>query len=81
MPPDDLIQSEVLIHRHFSGVTDHYECDIRMKHCSGDWIWISDRGRVVERDAEGKPLRMTGTHVDVTESKKSGKPCTKVNRA
>ena len=43
------------------------EMTYRRRAKSGDWIWISSLGRVVERDASGKPLRMTGIHTDVNE--------------
>ena len=40
-----------------------------MRHKDGHWVWIHDRGGVVERDDEGRAIRMTGTHIDVTEKK------------
>jgi PAS domain S-box-containing protein len=38
-----------------------------MHHREGHWVWIRDRGRIVEWDRQGKPVRMVGTHEDVTE--------------
>ncbi len=67
--PEDLVKADALLARHFAGETDYYECEIRMHHKSGHWVWISDRGRVVSRDAEGKPLLVSGTHIDITERK------------
>jgi PAS domain S-box-containing protein len=43
--------------------------DFRMRKKSGDWCWIRSRGTVVERDAEGRAIRMVGTHLDITERK------------
>jgi PleD family two-component response regulator len=40
-----------------------------MQHKDGRWVWVQDRGKVIERDADGKPLRMFGTHADITEKK------------
>jgi PAS domain S-box-containing protein len=42
----------------------------RLRHKSGDWIWVLDRGRVIARDGDGKPLRACGTHLDITERKR-----------
>ncbi len=54
---------------HFEGKTEYYEVELRVKHKAGHWIWILDKGKIVEWDKEGKPYRMSGTHVDITTSK------------
>ena len=46
-----------------------YSDDIRMKSKSGEWIWISTRGNVVEWDAQGKAVRLVGIHSDISERK------------
>jgi len=46
-----------------------YAIEIRMRTKSGGWRWILSRGMMVERDAEGHPVRMVGTHSDITERK------------
>lgn len=43
-----------------------FEKEFRMRHADGHWVWIQSRGRVIERDAAGKPLALAGTHLDVT---------------
>ncbi|SDS66616.1 transporter substrate-binding domain-containing protein [Opitutus sp. GAS368] len=49
---------------------DHYAHEFRMRAKSGEWKWILDRGKVVARDpATGNPLRITGTHTDITARK------------
>ncbi|MFW6254692.1 MAG: PAS domain S-box protein, partial [Chitinivibrionales bacterium] len=68
--PEDLGQAKVLLQRHFSGDQDFYKCEFRMKHKNGSWIWVFDRGEVLTRTAEGKPLLMFGTHIDITERKR-----------
>ena len=65
--PDDLRESGVRLERHFSGETPFYDYQCRMRHKSGRWVWVHDRGRVVSWTDEGKPLMMYGTHADITE--------------
>lgn len=67
--PDDLLESERLLRRHFDGELEYYEFEARMRHKDGRWIWVLDRGKVIERDAAGAPLWMFGTHTDITEKK------------
>lgn len=67
--PDDLAKSKNLLEKHFKGETDFYKCEIRLKHKSGDWIWVFDSGSVVEWTDEDKPLKMFGTHVDINAIK------------
>jgi len=67
--PDDLQESEQCLNAHFSGEKVQYECKVRMKHKNGDWVWVLTRGKVVEWDSNFKPVRMTGTHVDITDLK------------
>lgn len=67
--PEDLKKSEALLEKHFRGETDIYECEARMKHKDGSWVWVLDTGRVFSWTAEGKPLMMRGTHQDITARK------------
>jgi|GEM_PF-3189030 len=66
--PEDLKNSERLLNSHFSGELDYYECECRMKHRDGRWIWVRDRGRVREWNEDGSPRLMFGTHLDVTDA-------------
>ncbi|MEN5039482.1 PAS domain S-box protein [Stenotrophomonas sp. TWI1149] len=65
--PDDLAQSNALLEEHMAGRSPRYDSLCRMRHKKGHWIWVQDRGRVYERDAQGRPLWMAGAHADVTE--------------
>ncbi|MGM0447613.1 MAG: PAS domain S-box protein [Methanobacteriota archaeon] len=67
--PDDLSSAWGAIEAHFAGETDLYQCDYRVRTKAGEWKWIRDRGRVVERTDEGDPRRAVGIHIDVTEEK------------
>ncbi|KQT42686.1 PAS domain S-box protein [Methylophilus sp. Leaf459] len=69
MHPDDLQNAMQLIDRHLNNEIDFYECDIRMRHKDGHWIWVSDRGSLISRTPAGEPLVMHGTHFDITEKK------------
>lgn len=63
--PVDLERAQRLLEQHWKTETPYYECDIRMRHKSGRWIWINDRGRVHRRDEQGRALYMSGTHLDI----------------
>ncbi|HPF06753.1 MAG TPA: PAS domain S-box protein, partial [Spirochaetota bacterium] len=69
--PDDLQRSNELIQKHFAGELEYYEFESRMKHKNGDWVWVLDRGKVVERDEAAAPVRMFGTHADITKQKQA----------
>ena len=69
--PDDLPPTLEALHAHLEGETDIYEAQFRMQRKSGEWMWIQDRGKVLQRDREGRPLRVCGTHRDITEAKRA----------
>ena len=56
---------------HKEGRTPAFEAEFRMRHKDGKWIWVLDRGKVVSRDEDGNPLRMIGTHSDITPRKQA----------
>ncbi len=55
--------------QYIAGVLSEYRVEFRLMTKSGDWKWILSLGKVVEWDSEGRPLRMLGTHTDITERK------------
>jgi PAS domain S-box-containing protein len=68
--PDDRPAVMRLLHDHMDGHTPYYESEHRCRTKTGGWMWILDRGKVVERDrTTGRPLRMVGTHTDISERK------------
>ena len=69
--PDDLEQSGKLLKKHWDGEAERYECEARMKHKQGHWVWVLDTGKVVEWTEDGQPARMIGTHLDITERKQT----------
>ncbi|NVZ08941.1 PAS domain-containing protein [Allochromatium humboldtianum] len=64
--PDDLEETIALVKSHLDGHAAHYESIHRMRHRDGRWVWILDRGLIFERAADGTPIRMIGTHTDIT---------------
>ncbi|MFH0882562.1 MAG: PAS domain-containing protein [bacterium] len=71
MHPDDLPGANKTIADHLAGKTESTLIEHRLKTKSGAWKWIQSWGRVVEWDSEGKPLRATGTHLDVDDRKRA----------
>lgn len=69
--PDDRERAAQSIQNHLDGLTLSHRIEYRMRAKDGSYKWILDQARVVKRDAEGKPLRMSGTHTDVTERKQA----------
>lgn len=69
--PDDLKASAELLEKHFKKDLPYYECEGRMRHKNGNWVWVLERGKVVSWTDGGKPLLMYGTHQDITERKQS----------
>ena len=68
--PDDRPQVLAALQAHLDGGTETYESEHRVRHRSGAWVWVLDKGRVIERDPAGRPLRACGTHLDVTDRKR-----------
>lgn len=67
--PDDKALVHERVMDHFEQRTPQYSVESRIRTKDGDWRWISAHGKVVVRDKDGKPLRFTGTHQDITERK------------
>ncbi|MBC3880230.1 PAS domain S-box protein [Undibacterium sp. LX40W] len=69
--PDDLEKLLLVVNRHFADEIPYFSDEHRFKCKDGTWLWIHDRGLVVKRDVEGRPLRVVGTHTDISHRKKS----------
>ncbi|WP_165602662.1 hybrid sensor histidine kinase/response regulator [Candidatus Terasakiella magnetica] len=67
--PQDLVAAQALIEETFEKKRDHYETEFRMICKDGSYIWVASKGNVVEWAEDGKPLRMSGTHTDITNKK------------
>ncbi len=64
--PEDAARVGVVLHEHLQGRLARYEAEYRLRTRNGNWLWVHDRGRVCERDAAGRALRVVGMVQDVT---------------
>ncbi len=67
--PEDHPKVVDALQAHLQGLTPTYSSEHRLRCKSGEWKWILDRGRVVERNPQGQPTRACGTHTDITHLK------------
>ena len=67
--PHDLKRVQDALKEHLAGKTDFYEIAYRTKTFTNTWLWILDRGKVVQRDHNNEPIRMTGTLKDIQHLK------------
>ncbi|MCK6544429.1 ATP-binding protein [Myxococcota bacterium] len=56
---------------YLEGRTQEYRVEYRRRFEDGTWAWIHSVGRVIERDADGRPIRMIGTHTDISDRKRA----------
>lgn len=68
--PEDLRRSRKLLIRHFSGSSNYFECEMRLRHKSGHWVWILCRGKLISRTDGTRPEWIVGTLLDISERKK-----------
>lgn len=68
--PDDLKDLFARADEHLAGKAPMYESEHRLRTKTGRYKWVLDRGRVVDWDADGRPLRMTGVIQDITARKR-----------
>jgi PAS domain S-box-containing protein len=69
--PEDLPRVELALEEHFSGRSSYYETEHRVRTKDGKWIWVLDRGKIFARGADGEPVRMVGTELDVTARRRA----------
>ncbi len=68
--PDDIGKLQEAFNVHINESSSTFECEHRLKTKQVKWKWILSRGKVLEWDDEGHPLRAVGTHLDITANKK-----------
>jgi PAS domain S-box-containing protein len=67
--PDEAPEAKRRFAEHLAGKADYYDAEYRIRTRGGVWRWVFERGRVVERDAQGNPARMLGVCMDLDETK------------
>lgn len=68
--PDDLAGLQRILERHLQGLEEFLSTEIRVRHQGGYWLWVLIRGRVTGRDEMGRPLRMSGIQLDISDHKR-----------
>lgn len=71
--PDEKDHLQEVLAANLNGIIDFFEEEHRLRHSAGHWIWVLNRGRVMERTQDGLPLRIAGTIMDISARKQSEK--------
>jgi PAS domain S-box-containing protein len=69
--PDDVPRLVGVLDAVRRGRTPAYDVEHRVRAADGEWRWIQSRGKVVDKDASGRPLRVTGTNADITPRRRA----------
>lgn len=69
--PDDRPLVEENLKACLAGQTPEFEAEMRVRTKANEWTWILNRGRVIERDEQGAPVRMAGIEIDITARKRT----------
>ncbi|MFT3736453.1 MAG: ATP-binding protein [Rhodocyclaceae bacterium] len=69
--PDDVESVQASMDVHLEGIVPIYVCELRILGRHGEYLWMLDRGLVVERSSDGKPRRMIGMYTDITRQKQA----------
>lgn len=75
--PDDFWRVKRKLAEHFSGQKQIYECEFRLQHNEGYWVWVQSKGKISAWDENNNPKLITGTHQDITNKKKAVQLVTK----
>ncbi|MCK9591028.1 MAG: PAS domain S-box protein [Methanoregula sp.] len=67
--PDDRERAISVVNEYHQGTRESHEMEFRLRAKNGDWRWILSKAKITGRNTEGKPVRMLGTHTDITEWK------------
>ncbi|WP_077298440.1 EAL domain-containing protein [Aquaspirillum sp. LM1] len=67
--PEDAHSLRYTAIEHVKGHSAMFECEFRVRHAAGHWVWLLSRGKVVERNQQARAVRMIGTLLDITERK------------
>ena len=79
--PDDRERVSSFYRSYINGEVDIYMLEFRQKTKNGDWKWILSMGNIVEWDEDNNPVRMLGTHTDISYRKQAEEALQKVKNA
>jgi PAS domain S-box-containing protein len=68
--PDDRAATQAKLDAYIKGEAPSMDCEYRIRHKEGHWVWIFARGKIVSWDAEGNPLRIIGTNLDISHQRR-----------
>lgn len=77
--PEDREHANTLLSQYLKGEIPAYISEYRLLCKNGEYKWILDRGKIMTRDENGKPLRVIGTHTDISGRKKDQEKIKKLN--
>jgi len=69
--PSDFARVELAVKAYLEGAAQEYDEEFRFRRKTGEWMWIRERVKIVERDNDGAALRVIGTHSDITQRKRA----------
>jgi len=69
--PDDRSQTEAALNAHLEGRLPRFQAEYRLRTGSGEWMWVYDAGMVVAWDDRGRPARMAGMCIDISERRRA----------
>ncbi|MBX3749282.1 MAG: PAS domain S-box protein [Opitutaceae bacterium] len=69
--PEDRPRVQATLRQYLGGEVPDYRVEFRLRTRGGQWIWVLSVGRLLEREADGRPRRFLGTHTDITPRKES----------
>lgn len=76
MHPYDVVSAAETLSRIFSGELSQFECEGRILHRDGHWVWAVDHGKVIERNPDGTPRLLAGIRMDISERKEGERQLT-----
>lgn len=79
--PDDLKIVIGMDRANREGSNSFFEAEFRMRHKDGHWVWVLDRGKILERERDGTIVRAIGTHTDITRQKEAHERLSETARA
>ncbi len=78
--PEDLPQTHKRLADCLKGDTAFFKSEYRMRHASGEWVWVESKGKITHWNQDGSPLRITGTFQNITERKQAEEALNQANK-